>query len=292
VSRSTPTLARLALVVAVLSVSFAAPLVRLSAPAPALTVASLRVALAAVLLNLVAPRALISFFALPRRDRALTIIAGVLLGMHFGVWIGSLYFTSVASSVTLVAMQPLFAAIFGAFLLGDPVGRRAVLGIARALVGTVFLAGGDLRVSGEALVGDALAVLGAVTAAAYLVVGRRMRAATPLVPYLAVVNTVAALVLLAAALAAGAQLTGFSTGVYAAIAGCAVVPSLIGHTLLNWSVRRTPAHLVTLAILGEPVGAVALAWLLVGESPPWTAAIGGAIILGGIAVGFSRRAAV
>ena len=75
------------------------------------------------------------------------------------------------------------------------------------------------------------------------------------------------------------------------MAGAAVVSELLGHTLRNWSGRRTPAHLVTLAILGEPVGASLLTWIIVAEQPPWTAALGGAIILVGIAVGFWRAPA-
>lgn len=280
--------ARIALVLAVVSVSFAAPLVHLSHPASGLTVAALRIALAAVLLLIAAPRTVRVLWALPARERGLIVLSGLLLGLHFGLWIPSLYYTSVASSVTLVALQPLFAAIIGHAVLGDPVGRRAYVGIAIAVVGTAVLAGGDLRVSGRALIGDALALAGAAAAAAYLVVGRVMRVSLDLVPYLAAVNAVAGAALLAAAAVAGVRLTGFDAGVYAAIAANAVVPSLVGHTLLNWSVRRSPAHLVTLAILGEPVGAVLLTWAIVGEQPPAIAALGGAIILAGIAFGFSR----
>jgi drug/metabolite transporter (DMT)-like permease len=68
----------------------------------------------------------------------------------------------------------------------------------------------------------------------------------------------------------------------------ALVPSLIGHTLLNWTVRRVPVHLVALAILGEPIGASVLSWLFFREVPPSNAVLGGVVILVGIAVGFTR----
>lgn len=240
-------------------------------------------------MNLIAPYALRRFWRLPPRERWLVVASGVFLGAHFGVWITSLYFTSTASSVTLVAVQPVFAAVFGRWFLGDRVGVREGIGIGIALVGTAVIAGTDWSVSVRALAGDGMALAGAALAAAYYIVGRRMREGMDLLPYLAVVNLIAAVVLFAAAGVADVRYLGFDWEVYAAIAAATVVCSMLGHTLLNWSVRRSPAHLVTLAILGEPVGAALLTWALVSEQPPWAAAVGGAIILAGIGVGFSKR---
>ena len=269
-------------------VSTATPFIRWAAPAPAATVAALRVLLAAAVLLVVGRGALARFMALPGRDRALIVMSGILFGVHLGVWIASLYFTSTAASVALVATSPVFAALLGA-TIGDRVGRREWIGIAIAGAGCAVLAGGDWRAGGDAIIGDALALLGAVTVAGYLVIGRRLRATLPLAQYLAIVNLVAGVGLLAVALATGARLRGLPIHSYVAIAGAAIVASLGGHTLLNVAVRRTPTHLVTLASLGEPVGASLLTWALFSEQPSLHAAIGGAIVLGGIALGFVRR---
>jgi drug/metabolite transporter (DMT)-like permease len=283
---------QLALVVAILAVSTSAPLVHLAAPAPPLTVAAARVCLTAVLLTIASgPRLLRAFRELDKRDRWLVASSGLLLGAHFGVWISSLYLTSTAASVALVATQPIFAGLFGWLLLSEGVSRRAVGGIAVAAIGCAVLASGDLGGAREgALLGDVLAVLGAVTAAGYFVLGRRLRASLPLIPYLAMVNLVAGLVLLVTATALDAPFTGFEPKVYVALVLCAVIPSIVGHTLLNWSVRRVPVHLVSLAILGEPIGASLLTWASFGEVPPIHAAIGGAVILLGIGLGFVKRA--
>lgn len=279
------------LIVAVLAVSTSAPFVRLAEPVPALTVAAGRVCLAALLLSLASGRDLALVLRLPRREQGLVVAAGLLLGAHFGVWIGSLYLTSTAASVALVATQPIFAAIFG-LALGDRVGARGAAGIAVAALGCLILAGGDLAGEGrDAALGDLLAVAGAVTAAGYLVVGRRLRVALPLTPYLAAVNLVAGLGLLVVAVAAGSPVQGFGAVDYTAIALSALVGSLLGHTLLNASVRRIPTHLVALAILGEPIGASLLTWAFFAEEPPAHAAIGGLVILAGIAVGFAGRRA-
>jgi len=277
-----------ALMLAVMAVSTAAPLVHAAAPAPAMTVAALRISLAALLLTLGSGADLGAWRHLAARQRGAIALAGTFLAAHFGVWISSLYLTSTAASVALVATQPVFAALFGRIFLGETILVREVGGIAVAGLGCVVLAGGDLGV-GDALFGDVLAILGAAFAAAYLVVGRRLRAALALRAYLAYVNLIASVLLLGAAALMDAPLAGLPWSAYAAIAACAVVPSLLGHTLLNWSVRRVAAHVVALAILGEPVGASLIQWAVHGEAPPGHAILGGAVIVAGIGIGFARR---
>lgn len=276
-----------ALGLAIVALATSAPLIRWAAPAPALTVAASRVSLAAILLLTIGRDAFTHLRALPARERFWVVAAGLLLGTHFGLWITSLYFTSTAASVALVAMNPVFAALFG-FLVGDKVTPREWLGIGVAAVGCATLAGGDWQSGGDAIIGDVLALAGAATAAAYLVTGRRLRSALPLFPYLALVNLVAGAGLLVVAIAAGATFS-LSTTSWLAIALSAAIPSLLGHTLLNKAVRTTPTHLVALAILGEPVGASLMTWAAFSETPPAHAALGGVIVLGGIALGFAKR---
>jgi drug/metabolite transporter (DMT)-like permease len=276
------------LVLATLAVSTGAPFARWAAPASPVAIAALRVGFAALLLFAAGWREIGALRRIAPRDRPLVVLAGLMLGIHFGSWIASLSFTSTAASVALVATNPIFAAIFGA-LLGDRVTPRELVGIAIAAAGCAVLAGGDWSAGGDALIGDGLAVIGAATGAAYLVVGRRLRVAVPLLPYLGVVNAIAALGLAITAIAAGVDLTALPSHSYVACAGAALVASFVGHSLLNAAVRITPAHLVALAVLGEPIGASMITWIAFGEQPPLHAAAGGAIVLAGIAVGFLRR---
>jgi drug/metabolite transporter (DMT)-like permease len=277
------------LLIAIACISTAAPFIRWAEPASPAAIAALRVSIAAVLLLAIGRDAFARFARLAARDRVRVVAAGVLLGIHFAVWIASLQLTSTSASTALVCTSPVFAALLGA-TVGDRVGRREWLGIAVAAVGCVVLAGGDWDAGGDALLGDALALIGAAAGAAYFVIGRGMRAAMPLAPYLALVNLVAGVGLLAMALVTGAALAGLPAHSYAAIALGAVVASVGGHTLLNAVVRRMPTHFVALAILGEPIGASLITWAWFGEQPSLHAAIGGAIVLCGIGVGFARRA--
>ncbi|HLL20561.1 MAG TPA: DMT family transporter [Kofleriaceae bacterium] len=280
----------LALGLAVACISTGAPFAQLAAPAPPIAIAALRVGIAALLLLAAGWREVSGLRQIARRDWGFVVLSGLLLALHFGSWIASLSFTSTAASVALVCTNPIFAALFGRMFLGDRVAPREVMGIGIAAAGCAVLAGGDWQAGGDALVGDGLALVGAASAAGYLVVGRRLRTAVPLLPYLGTVNAIAAIALVIAATVTGANLAALDGRAYLACAGAALVASFVGHSLLNAAVRTTPTHLVALAILGEPVGSSLITWIAFGEEPPVYAAIGGAIVLVGIAAGFVRRA--
>src|SRR5688572_27555043 len=254
-------------------VSTGAPFARWAAPAPPLAIAALRVGLASLLLFAAGWREIHKLRELDRRSRTLVLASGALLAIHFGSWIASLSFTSTAASVALVATNPMFAALFGT-LLGDRVTGREIGGIAIAAAGCAVLAGGDWQAGGNALIGDGLALIGAASAAAYLVVGRRLRESVPLFPYLGAVNAIAALGLVIALLATGADVAAIPDHAILACVGAAIVASFVGHSLLNAAVRVTPTHLVALAILGEPIGSSMITWVAFGEEPPIHAAFG------------------
>ena len=276
------------LLLAIVAISTGAPFARWAEPAPPMTIAALRVTFAAALLLAAGWRELGSLRRIIPKDRPLVVLSGALLAVHFGSWIASLAFTSTAASVALVCTNPIFAALFGT-LLGDRVRPREIGGIAVAAFGCAVLAGGDWSAGGDALLGDGLALIGAASAAAYLVVGRRLRTALPLLPYLGAVNAIAAVTLIIVALAMGEHLAALPSHAYVASLCAAVVASFIGHGLLNAAVRITPTHLVALAVLGEPIGSSLITWAVFGEQPPLHAAFGGAIVLAGIALGFVRR---
>ena len=280
----------LALVLAIFAISTGAPFAHWAHPAPAIAIAALRVAISSALLLAAGWRELPGLGRIAPRDWPLVALSGVLLAIHFGSWIASLSFTSTAASVALVATSPIFAALLGT-LLGDRVTPRELAGIAIAGAGCAVLARGDWVAGGDALAGDGLALIGAASGAAYLVVGRRLRAAVPLLPYLGTVNAIAATALVTAALAVGAPLAALPVHSYVACAGAAVFASFVGHSLLNAAVRTTPTHLVTLVMLGEPIGSSLITWIAFGEQPPLHAVLGGAVIVTGIAIGFVVRPA-
>lgn len=214
------------------------------------------------------------------------------LACHFATWIGSLGLTSVASSVALVTTQPVWVALLARAFLGERVGRRAAVGIGLAVVGGVAVAGGDFSASPRALLGDLMALAGAIFAGIYIAVGRRARAVLSLGAYVGAVYPLAALVLLGLALAGGFHLTGWSSRTWIALALLGVVPQLLGHSLLNWALRWLSAPLVAVSILAEPVVSTLLAIPVLGEVPgPWTAAAAAATLSGVYLAATGERAA-
>ncbi len=280
----------LLLSLAVLFVSFGAVLVRLAA-APPLAVAFFRVALASLLLAPFAVRdARRAWPALPARERWLMAASGAALALHFATWIASLSFTSIASSVLLVNTAPLFAVAFSWLFLRERAPRVVLIAIPVAFVGAALIAYGDWTGAPGSLRGNLLALAGAVTVAAYQVIGRGLRTALPLNAYVLGVWATAASCLALLALAFGVALTGFPPATWAAFVALAVVPTIGGHGLVNKSLRSLPAPTVGLFLLGEPVGASLLALAVFGERPgAWTLA-GGAVVLAALALVVARRA--
>ena len=144
----------------------------------------------------------------------LVFAAAVCLAAHFAFWITSLEHTSVASSVVIVTSNPVLVAIGAAVLLRERTSARAMAGVGLAIAGGVVIAVGDWDLGDRRLYGDLLALGGAVAVAGYYIAGRSLRERLSILGYIAPVYGTAAVLLAAAALATGAQLTGFDVEVY------------------------------------------------------------------------------
>ncbi|MCX6023007.1 MAG: DMT family transporter, partial [Chloroflexi bacterium] len=266
----------------VLAVSTSSVLIRL-ADAPPLAIGAWRLAIAAAI---VLPLALLTErWALARLTRADLLAAAAsaaLLAIHFAFWIASLSYTSVASSTVIVTSNPLLVAIAAPLLTGDPLRRRAVVGILVALAGGLVIAAADLRVGGTALFGNALALVGAAGVAGYYVSGRRLRTRLPALTYTAVVYPITAVLLTLAALATSSPLTGHSPRTMTMIFLLALFPQIIGHSMFNWALGYLPAVTVSATVMAEPAAASLLALLLLGEAPSVAELAGGALILAGV----------
>ncbi|GAD52316.1 permease of the drug/metabolite transporter (DMT) superfamily [Halarchaeum acidiphilum MH1-52-1] len=273
------------LAVAVIAVSTSAVLVRAS-HAPSLVTAFYRVLF---MTATVAPfvgghRAAVS--SLSRRDWAVIVVSGVALAAHFASWFVSIEYTSIAASTVLVQTQPIFVAL-GAWLVLDERPNRAVsVGVVLAVCGVAVTSVGGLLgaplVGSAPLLGDALALCGAVCASAYVLAGRAVRQRLALVPYTTLVYAVCTLTLLALVLLRGLPLFAYPPREWALFLAMALLPGFFGHTALNWTLEHLESSVVSVALLGEPVGAAILALALFGEYPGPATVVGGCVILAGI----------
>jgi drug/metabolite transporter (DMT)-like permease len=271
-----------ALPVGVLSLSVSSTLIRLTTAPPLLTATNRLLWAAAILLGVAFLTNRHEVRAIDLRTLRLLFASGGLLGLHFALWTNALFWTSVASAVLLVDTHPVWVAIAARIFLSEPTPLGVWAGIAVTLIGSTVVAMGDFEFGGRALVGDAMAATSAVTFAGYLVIGRRARQALSLPLYAGTVYAIAGVLLLAVTVASGISLAAFSQRDLVLWGALVLVPTLGGHTVLNWTLRHIPVSLVGVSILAEPIFASALAWLVLGEPPPATALAGGLLILAGL----------
>lgn len=287
----------------VLVASSASILIRFAQPeVPSLVIAAYRMAIASLILApVVLLRHRTELRELNAADLRRIALAGLLLAAHFATWISSLEYTSVASSVVLVQTMPLFVALLSPWVLREPVRRAVLLGLGISMLGTALVAISDacsslpcpelaLSLSGTALRGDVLAVAGAIAGAGYVLIGRLVRPRVALVPYIGLAYSAAAATLALLALSLQLPVVGFPRTSLLWLVLLALGPQLFAHSTYNWALKYLPAAVVSLALLGEPVGSTVLALLLLDERPPLLGALGGILILAGIglATGLSR----
>jgi drug/metabolite transporter (DMT)-like permease len=269
-----------------LAVSCGSIFIRL-ANAPALAVAAYRVLWASALF---AP-ALLSGAArewapLSRRDLGLVLLSGLALALHFALWIASLSYTSVASSVLLVDTTPFFIGLVSQWLLGRRCGTPFWLGLGLAFAGCLVIFKGDWSRSQTSLEGNALALGGAIAMAVYFLVGARVRQKLSLIAYVWPVYVTAAAALLLTCFALGTPLRGYPARTYFFMFLLGLVPQCIGHTTYNWSLRWLSPALVALIGLAEPVGASVLAYFILHEGLTGVKLAGGGVVLVGIYLAF------
>ena len=281
---------RAALVLAIVALSFAGPFFRAAEPTHPLVAAGLRLAMASLVLLPLAVRA----HRRGRLSRAQIrggLLAGAFYGLHFGSWVWSLGLTSMAASVTLVTATPLLLALVGVATGRDRPTPRLWAGIGLATAGVLIIGGSHLTLDGPALLGDALAFLGAAAMAGYLLVVRRL-SATGEAPdpfgFTGIAAATGAVLLLGTGALLGHPPLPASAAALGWLALAALVPQLIGHSLLTWSLRFVGPATVGLATVGEPVGSSLIAWLWFGEAITGQVALGSVVILVGVVVALRR----
>jgi len=271
------------LLLGVLGVSLSAPLTALLA-APALALGFWRTALgAAFLVPVAAIRRSGDVRSLDAALAGRCALAGAFLAAHFATWIPSITLTSVSTATALVCTTPIWTAV-AATIAGHRMPRSAWIGLLLAIAGTAVIAGVDLTVSPEAVLGDALALAGGIFAAGYVLIGARIRQEISTTTYSVCCYGVCAVILGGAALIAGVPLVGFELRDWLLILAITVVAQLLGHTMFNLVVTDVGPTVVGLVLLLEVPGAALLALVLVGQTPPALALPGLALVVLGVAL--------
>jgi len=188
-----------------------------------------------------------------------------------------------------VTSHPVFVAVISYFLWDERLNKLAISGIVVALIGVILISYGGFTFSSGAFWGDLLALVAGFAMGAYLIIGGQLRERIDILPYLTIIYTCSAVILLAATMMFDYSLFGYSPITYAMLILLALIPQVIGHSSLNIAVRLIPVTFVSVAILGEPVGATILGYFFLSEIPTANEIAGGLIILCGIFMVMRRR---
>ncbi len=279
-----------AIVLAIISVSWASIFITWST-SPAITIALYRLGLATLILAVV----LVVRFAvwgtqplkgLPRRDLLIMAGIGAILATHFTLWISSLKVPqeSIAASVVLVTSHPLMVGLLSHFVLKERLNKWMAVGIVVGFSGVVVIALSNYGPGGSLLYADMLAFAGGIMAGFYFLAGRRLRQRVGLLDYAFVVYGCSTAVLFLYAVLLGQSLTpvGSPETELLLFLALAVIPQIGGHTLYNWSLKWVPAPVVSLSLVGEPVGSSLLAWVILVQVPTLGVGFGAGLALLGI----------
>ena len=218
---------------------------------------------------------------------ALSALSGVFLAIHFVFWFESLAHTSVASSTTIVCTEVIWVALGFCLFMKGRLSGKAISIIGVTFLGSVLIALADSSSGGGHLYGDILALIAAVAVAVYTLIGREVRKTASTAVYTYIVYAACTAVLL---LMCGVQKQNlFAYGYSAPIVGLllAIFSTILGHSIFSWCLKFFSPAFVSASKLCEPVAAGIMAAFLFGELPTPLQLLGGALVIGGVAV-YSR----
>lgn len=272
-----------ALTIAVIAISTSAIFVKMAHMAPASMIATYRLLFATVLL---APIVIVSYPNIFKNMRVkewgLCIGAGICLALHFVFWFESLNYTSVASSVVIVSLQPVFAFIGTYFLFSERFTGRTIISMIITVMGAIIIAWGDFQFSGDAFYGDLLALIGGIAITGYFLFGQQTRKEMELIPYTFIVYGISALLLIGYNLIIQVPFFPYPASHWTIFFALAVIPTFLGHSIFNWALRWISTATISMATIFEPVGAALLAYVFLHETISWQQWLGGTIVILGL----------
>ena len=273
------------LLIAVFAVSWASIFIRWCGDTPALVISFYRMFWSTLLLfvyQMLKNRSAFTLGSLTVRQRWMLTAAGVLLALHFATWIASIQMTLISHSLILESTHPVLALLLSPFFLKEKGSWRAVLAAVFTLAGIVVIAGQDLHFAGGKLAGDLLALAGALFFTFYVFIARSLRKHIDIIPYLIYVYFAATAVLFLLLIVSSTPPINYPLRVHGFMLLLALIPTGIGHSLINWAARKIEAYKVNFSVLGEPVFASVLAFFIFAEEPYGWFYFGALFILVGI----------
>ncbi|MDP1719677.1 MAG: DMT family transporter [Candidatus Nanopelagicaceae bacterium] len=191
-----------------------------------------------------------------------SILAGILLALHFCGFFLAMRMTTVAAGTSMVALQPIFAALFVKFS-GGHIPSRAWLGMAVSFGGVLLVSGVDLHISFRSFLGDLAAFISAALAALYMMAGARAQETIETTTYTTICYFICAVTVLPYSLFNSLQVIHFTAKEWWIVGGLILGAQILGHTMFNSTLKRVSPAIVSLIIFFEvPVSSILAFWWL------------------------------
>jgi len=269
------------LLISILSVSISSILIK-SSDTPTAVAGMYRLYISVIIMLPFIPWKTIRSVAMNKKEWSTVLLAGLFLGLHFLCWMESLVYTSVASSMVILSLQPLFVMIGSYFMFRERISPLTILCLIAALCGSVIIAWGDIGVSREALIGDGLSLAGTISVSAYMLAGQKVSRKLNANLYSVIVFFIAGSIMLAYSLLNQFSLVAYDSSDWTYFLLLAIIPTIFGQYIFNLLLKSIGATTVSVGIIGEPVLAIILAYLWLGETISFFQFIGGFITLLGM----------
>jgi drug/metabolite transporter (DMT)-like permease len=205
-------------------------------------------------------------------------IAGVILALHFYGFFLAMRMTTVAAGTAIVALQPIFAALFVKFS-GGHIPSRAWFGMIVSFSGVLLISGIDLQISLRSFLGDIAALISAALSALYMMAGSKALRTIETSTYTTICYFVCAVTALPMAIIAGDEILHFTAKQWWIVLGLILGAQILGHTMFNSTLKRVSPAVVSLIVFFEvPVSSILAVWWL-DQKPPLGIIPGIALIL-------------
>lgn len=274
------------LIIALLAVSTSSIIARLLPELSAIVIAFWRLAIASMLIW-----AYTSFnrqLSIEKKHYKYYILSGLFLALHFATFYGAVKLTSIANATLLGITAPMFTIIYEKLFLKKSIKPLVFLGFVIAGTGTLIITGSGLFLNDGSLLGKFLGLLAALCISLVYIIASKLRKYSNTILYTRALYAFGAFFLLLFSFAASDNIFAISPFQAKWLIALGVVPTILGHSLLYFSIKFTSPTIVASVPIGEPIIASIFAWIVFSESIPYATFFGGVFILAGVCLLVAR----
>ena len=211
-----------------------------------------------------------------------TLLAGILLGIHFALFFGAIKLTTIANATFLGTLAPLFTFIIEKYMLKRNHAPGLLFGLGFAIFGAIIIIGNRFDFSSSYTIGNLLAVTCSVFLGMAFIISENVRKEVDTISYSRTLFSSAAVTLFIIAVFTGSALTGFSSGEFGGLLLLGIIPTLLGHGTMYFALRYVSPTVVAATPMGEPILASIMAWFLFQEAVGVVTLMGGSITFMGL----------